>query len=122
MEFLGIGPQEIIVILVIAVIVVGPKRLPEFAVQLARLVRRLRGYATDVTQEMRAELDELTREYERIRAELDEVRQSTEKDVDSMTVEVDRALKEAPAIIESSAEPPPEERDHSEEPRPDTGS
>jgi Tat protein translocase TatB subunit len=121
MDFLGIGPPEIILVLIIAIIVVGPKRLPEVAVHLARAIRRLRGYATDVTAQMRSEIDELTREYEQIRKELQEFRESTSKDIDSATREVghtvrevghtvrevDRTVREAPAIIESSTEPEP---------------
>jgi Tat protein translocase TatB subunit len=117
MDFLGIGLPEIILILVVAVIVVGPKRLPEVAVHLARVIRQLRGYATDVTSQMRGELDELTREYEQVRKELQEVREAAVKDVDAVTREVDRtarevdrAARDAPAIIESSAEPGPEKR------------
>ena len=124
MDFLGIGLPELVVVLIIAVIVVGPKRVPEVAVQLARLIRRLRGYATDVTSQMRGELDELTREYEQVRKELQEFRDSTVRDVNRVTREVnratrevdrtvrgvDRTVREAPAIIESSAEPKPEKR------------
>ena len=110
MDFLGIGLPELIVVLLIAVIVVGPKRLPEVAVQLARAIRQLRGYATDVTSQMRAELDELTREYEQVRQELREFRDSATKEVHSVTAEVDRAMHEAPAIIESSAEEAPDKR------------
>src|SRR3989337_334138 len=110
MDFLGIGMPELIVVLIIAVVVVGPKRLPEVAVQLARLVRQLRGYATDVTSQMRSELDELTREYEQVRKELREFRESATKEVRSVTNEVDRAVREAPAIIESSAEEKAEKR------------
>ncbi len=110
MDFLGIGMPELIVILIIAAVVVGPKRLPEVAVQLARLIRQLRGYATDVTSQMRSELDELTREYEQVRKELQEFRESATKEVRSVTSEVDRAVREAPAIIESSAEEKTEKR------------
>jgi len=110
MDFLGIGLPEIILILIVALIVVGPKRLPEVAVQVARVIRQLRGYATDVTAQMRTELDELTREYEQVRKELREFRQVAVKDLDSVSREVDRAVREAPAIIESSAEPEPEKR------------
>jgi len=117
MDFLGIGLPELIVVLLIAVMVVGPKRLPEVAVQLARVVRQLRGYATDVTSQMRAELDELTREYEQVRKELGEFRDSVTKEARSVTAEMDRAMHEVPAIIESSAEekpqkslPPPPEK------------
>ena len=110
MDFLGIGMPELIVVLIIAVVVVGPKRLPEVAVQLARAIRQLRGYATDVTSQMRAELDELTHEYEQVRKELREFRESATTEVRSVTSEVDRAVREAPAIIESSAEEKPQKR------------
>ncbi len=111
MDFLGIGLPEIVLVLIIAVIVVGPKRLPEVAVHLARVIRQLRGYATDVTAQMRTEIDELTREYEQVRKEMQEFRDSATKDFNSITGEVsrtareiDRAVRETPAIIESSAE------------------
>ena len=110
MDFLGIGLPEIILILIVALIVVGPKRLPEVAAQIARVIRQLRGYATDVTSQMRSELDELTREYEQVRKELQEFRQVAVKDLDSVSREVDRTIREAPAIIESSAEAEPEKR------------
>ena len=110
MDFLGIGLPELILVLIIAAVVVGPKRLPEVAVQLARVIRQLRGYATDVTSQMRGELDELTREYEQVRKDLQEFRDSATKEVRSVISEVDRATREGPAIIESSAEEKPQQR------------
>ncbi len=110
MDFLGIGLPELIVILIVAVIVVGPKRLPEVAVQIARAIRQLRGYATDVTVQMRSELDELTREYEQVRKEIREFRQVATKDLDSVTRDVDRTVRDVSAVIESSAEPEPKKR------------
>ena len=110
MDFLGIGLPELIIILIVAVIVVGPKRLPEVAVQIARVIRQLRGYATDVTAQMRSELDELTREYEQVRKELREFRQVATKDLDSVSREVDRTARDVSAVIESSAEPEPKKR------------
>lgn len=35
----GIGWQELVVIIVVALIVVGPKRIPEFARSLAKVIR-----------------------------------------------------------------------------------
>ncbi len=110
MSFLGIGLPEIVLILVIAIIVLGPQRLPEVAVQLARAIRYLRGYATDATAQLRAELDELTKEYQQVRDELQEFRQVIGKSVTAVTGEVDRALQESRPMIEPSAEPPPEQR------------
>src|SRR3972149_4685177 len=110
MDFLGIGLPELIVVLIIAAVVVGPKRLPEVAVQLARVIRQLRGHATDCTSQMRAERDELTREYEQVRKDLQEFRESATKEVRSVASEMDRAMREAPAIIESSAAGKPQKR------------
>ena len=42
MGFIGVGPLEIAVILVIALLVLGPQRLPETARALGRGMRELR--------------------------------------------------------------------------------
>jgi sec-independent protein translocase protein TatB len=66
-NFLGIGLPEIILILVLTLIVVGPQRLPEMAVQLARLIRQLRGYAGQVSGQLREEMGDLMQDYEALR-------------------------------------------------------
>jgi sec-independent protein translocase protein TatB len=52
----GVGIPEIGVILVVAVVVFGPDRLPEMARQAARLLHTLRGFARDAQTELRNEL------------------------------------------------------------------
>ena len=42
MDFLGIGPLELIVVAIIALIVVGPERLPELAQSVGKTLRGLR--------------------------------------------------------------------------------
>jgi sec-independent protein translocase protein TatB len=76
MNVFGVGPMEIALVAIIAVVVLGPERFPEFAVQIARAIKYLRGYANEATSDLRAEFQELTREYEDMRKELDEVRSS----------------------------------------------
>jgi sec-independent protein translocase protein TatB len=120
MNFFGVGPLEIMLIMAVAVIVLGPERLPEAAVQLARAVRHLRGYATSATQTMRTELEDLTREYEQMRREVDELRRSVRKDFASVTDQVNKILNEPDLkdplpelkepIAEPGGEPPPEFR------------
>ena len=45
MEFLGIGYQELLLVLVLLLVVVGPERLPTMAYQIGRAVRTMQGYA-----------------------------------------------------------------------------
>lgn len=60
---LDIGLPEILVILVAALFIFGPERLPEMAAKAGRLVRELRGMAAgakaDLTQAMGPELADL---------------------------------------------------------------
>lgn len=56
----GIGPTELIVILVIALIVVGPEKLPQLAGQVGKAIRDFRQMSGDVTGEFQRafQLDE----------------------------------------------------------------
>lgn len=55
---LGIGWSEILIILVIALVVLGPEKLPELARLVAKLMRDLR----EVTEDVRIQLDQATRD------------------------------------------------------------
>jgi sec-independent protein translocase protein TatB len=52
----GISPGEFIVLVVIAAVILGPERLPQYASQLARLVRELRRMAQGATAQVREEM------------------------------------------------------------------
>jgi len=121
MGFLGVGVFELFLIFAIAVIVLGPDRIPEVAVQLARAVRFLRNFATDSTRELRSEFEELMSEYDDLREELAGLRkvldkdassfgkdiEGTQRDISVATKEVDKALAEAEPIIEPGGDNPP---------------
>jgi sec-independent protein translocase protein TatB len=53
---LGIGLPEFFVIAVVAMLVFGPDRLPEFARQAGRMVRQLRMLSRQARDDIRAEL------------------------------------------------------------------
>jgi sec-independent protein translocase protein TatB len=61
MDFLGIGPLELIVVLIIAFIVVGPERLPELARSIGKQLRELRALSQGLTAEWQREIDSLSR-------------------------------------------------------------
>jgi sec-independent protein translocase protein TatA len=57
MEFLGIGPGELLLILVIALIVFGPRRLPEIGRTLGKAIRDFREASQGLTDQLRSEID-----------------------------------------------------------------
>jgi sec-independent protein translocase protein TatB len=52
----GIGWPELLVIMAIGLIVVGPERLPKYAEDAGRLLRQLRRLAEDASVDLKAEL------------------------------------------------------------------
>jgi sec-independent protein translocase protein TatB len=52
----GVGLPEIAVIVVVAMLVFGPDRLPEFGRQAGRFVRQLREFARNTQDDLRREL------------------------------------------------------------------
>jgi sec-independent protein translocase protein TatB len=52
----GIGPLELVVIGIVAVLVFGPDRLPEFARTAARLLRQVRQMVNTAQDDLRNEL------------------------------------------------------------------
>lgn len=52
----GLTFDKLLIILVIAVFLIGPDRLPGYASQLARLVKTLRGFADGARDRMRDEM------------------------------------------------------------------
>jgi sec-independent protein translocase protein TatB len=52
----GVGLPELAVILVVAVVVFGPDRLPDFARQAGRLVRQVRQFTQAARDDIRSEL------------------------------------------------------------------
>jgi sec-independent protein translocase protein TatB len=110
MEFLGVGPAELLVILVLAVLVVGPQRLPEFAAQLARFLRVFRRYTTRITQEFNETLHELENEYDDLKGEwkdvgrgLDEGVKAVSEGLEGVQRDVREAVEEPKAPVEPKA-------------------
>lgn len=65
----GLGPTELIVILVLALLVFGPKRIPELAGNLGKAIRSFRKVTKDLREQIDIE-DEVRRPFEDLRAAL----------------------------------------------------
>ncbi len=64
MDFIGIGFFEILLVLVIAMLVVGPRRLPELARKMGDMMRRFKMATTDLTRTITEEVERETSEIE----------------------------------------------------------
>ncbi|MXX18052.1 MAG: twin-arginine translocase TatA/TatE family subunit [Dehalococcoidia bacterium] len=93
MQFLGIGLEEILLIVALIVIVVGPRRLPEMAYYLGRGLKKLQRYARLVRDEFSEEFAYLNEEMEAVRADVQEMR-TTVRDVQDELTEVRGEVEE----------------------------
>ena len=59
MELFGVGLPEIGIVLLIALVIVGPQRFPEVAREVARWINTARGFTDSVMTDIRAAVDEL---------------------------------------------------------------
>jgi Tat protein translocase TatB subunit len=80
----GIGYQEMFIVLVVALVIFGPKRLPELAGQAGRWVRDFRRMSSD-----------LTGEFEKTFAEVDEVKKTFAREMQGIQQEVEGIGKSA---------------------------
>jgi len=62
MDFFGIGPMEIILIMIIGLIIFGPGKLPQIGRDLGKALRSFKKAATDLSSEMSKELEEEKKE------------------------------------------------------------
>jgi sec-independent protein translocase protein TatB len=94
MQFLGIGLPELLLILILTVIVVGPERLPEVAAQLARFIRQAQAYANYVRKDFNEVIGELEKEVGTNREDLKTIAEAFRRDTSSVFEEIDKAGKE----------------------------
>ena len=65
MNVFGVGPAEMIVIAVVALIFVGPERLPRLAADLARTIREIRKYTSSFASEFNEAIREIEQDINR---------------------------------------------------------
>ena len=59
MEFMNVGGSEMLILMLLGVIVLGPKRLAYVALEAGKLVRNMKAYLQSLSSELKAELDVL---------------------------------------------------------------
>lgn len=98
MEFLGIGYQELLLVLVLLLVVVGPERLPTMAYQIGRAVRTMQGYARAVRDEFKDEIDYLDEQYKTVKGQVDDVQRTMRTE----NAKLNSELREVTSSVEST--------------------
>jgi sec-independent protein translocase protein TatB len=101
-----IGFSEILVIAVVALVVVGPERLPKVARTLGHMFGRLQRYVNEVKSDINREmeLDELRK----LQGEVQDAARGIEQSVTQVTSEVDAAMRETANSVDQALAPPVE--------------
>jgi len=94
-SFLGVGYQELLVVLVLMLVVVGPERLPGMAYQIGKAVRTLQGYARQVRDEFREEIDYIEEQYRTVKGEVNTARESMRAE----TARFNNEMREATEVL-----------------------
>jgi sec-independent protein translocase protein TatB len=107
-----IGFSEIVVIGVVALIVIGPERLPKVARTLGHMFGRLQRYVNEVKADINREieLDELRKLQTEVQSAARDIEQSVTqatRDIESGVRSVESQLNEAAAGAAASTEAPP---------------
>lgn len=102
-----IGFSEIFIIAVVALIVIGPERLPRVARTLGHLFGRMQRYVAEVKADINREmeLDELRKLQSTMQDAAREIEQGVSSQVQYVENEVKQAEDEAKQAVESAAEP-----------------
>ncbi|MDQ3808657.1 MAG: twin-arginine translocase TatA/TatE family subunit [Chloroflexota bacterium] len=109
MNLLGIGPMELVLIVVLALIVFGPAKLPELMGQFGRVIGEFRRATSELSDEfnrtIQAELNEAKQTLDETKSALTEVRSavdSTVTETRSAVAGVNAAQRAATAPVQAS--------------------
>ena len=108
-----VGFSELIVIGVVALVVIGPERLPRVAKTAGILVGRLQRYVAQVKSDIHREIE--ASELSKVKSEFESAARSFETDVQAKALEVEREIRDAQGEVErdlagkadAAALPPP---------------
>ena len=102
MELFGVGIPELGLVMLIALVIVGPQRFPEVARQIARWVRTARSFTDAVMQDVRAAVDEIEQEVTAANDGVNPIRELQE-----LRKELAAAASDATATVTEASTLPP---------------
>ncbi len=114
MGFFGIGAPEMVIILVVALIIFGPGKLPEVAGQAGKAVRDFRRMTSELTGEFEKTVNEagagdlrasLTGELTGMKSQVDNVSKSVQRDLNKAATTVNSTVSTAAGATPKTAKP-----------------
>src|SRR5690606_17593853 len=111
MNFFGIGYGEVLIILVAALIIFGPQRLPEVAGQAARWMRDARKMMTELSSEFEKSAgvkefkDAIEGEIKGVKKELEDAGISVKKDLNQAAGTANKAFNSASNAAKGGTKP-----------------
>jgi sec-independent protein translocase protein TatB len=102
MQMFGVGPLELIVIMVITIVVVGPDKLPEVAAELARWIKRARAYGQHLTRDFNDVVGELEKEVGASRDDWKEIASVIRREGTGLSAILNDTSREVTAEVESA--------------------
>ena len=110
MQMFGVGILELMVILILTVIVVGPDRMPQVAADLAKWIRQTRAYARHLMGDFNSVVSELEKEAGTSREDWKEIASVVTRHTGSVGQELTRLTKDIEKsgdLAEAKADAPP---------------
>jgi sec-independent protein translocase protein TatB len=93
-----VGIWELAVIGVVALVVLGPERLPKVARTAGHLFGRLQRYVAQVKSDINREME--TSELSKVKSEFESAARSFKQDIETKAAETDRELREVESSID----------------------
>jgi Tat protein translocase TatB subunit len=103
LNFLGIGPGELLMILVLALIVFGPKRLPEIGRTLGKTMKEIRSVSDELTSQFRGELEAASEELESISDETAVELKTATEELRKASGDASKELKDASKELQTAS-------------------
>ena len=111
MQFLGIGYQEILLVFVVMLVVLGPERMPKIAYQIGKAVRTMQGYARVVRDEFQGEFEYFQEEATMIKGELEVARETLKEtetvlreEQDKLNADLDDATQSVKTDVDQASQ------------------
>lgn len=114
-----VGFSELVVVALVALIVIGPERLPKVARTVGVLLGRLQRYVNDVKSDINREiqLDELKKMQEQLSSQMSDMQTSVTSEMRTVEASLNQSIA-APASVAGETQPPFPEATSAAEPLP----